>query len=62
MKRLDIGDYVEFNNRLYIIQQDSDGKPIFNRFYTDSCEMFEDRISNLEKTVGKMAVRLEIKM
>ena len=43
-RKIVIGDYVEFNGKLYIVTANSDGNPILQRFYTSTDEMLCEKV------------------
>lgn len=53
-RKILMGDYVEFNGKLYIVRSNSDGNPILQRFYTSTDEMLCEKVDNLEKIVLKI--------
>ena len=60
MIKLIPGDFVKFNNKLYVVHQDRDGNPIFQRVYLSSMESYEETICKLEDTIKKVNVSVSV--
>lgn len=61
-RKINLGDYLEFNNKMYVVSQDSDGRPLLLRYYISSQDMLNESQQNLQRTLEKIQVSTNIWM
>ena len=58
--RIILGDYLEFEDKLYIVQRDRQGNPLLSRVYRSSYEMLYEDKKRLENTITEVKVGIKI--
>lgn len=58
--RIILGDYLEFEDKLYIVQRDRQGNPLLSRVYRSSYEMLYEDKKRLKNTIKEVKVGIKI--
>ena len=58
--RIILGDYLEFEDKLYIVQRDRQGNPLLSRVYRYYYEMLYEYKKRLENTIKEVKVGIKI--